>query len=130
MSTKLKSSPIEQFSLVFVIMSVGFIGLLAMGLIPAPQQQSMLGICIYEVAYLGPPDNQLVVAWTQPPCSHSISILDPQQHNRMYHSSAPTGCGKVVIYNDPRVDAPAADTFPQLCQQQHSTRRALGEEPQ
>ena len=113
-----------EITLIFLFVLIFMVTNAAMKLHAQRPQQPQLGICIYETIYLGPPENRLVVAWTQPPCSNTIGILNSAEHNRMQHSSAPTGCGRAAIYNNPRLNAPAADTFPQLCLQRNRPRNA------
>ena len=76
-----------------------------------PQQ---LGICIYEALY-DASEQTLVVGWAPQPCSPMIDISNPVIHEQLLHSRASGRCGKVYVRAHPALDAPLADTFPQLC---------------
>jgi len=73
-----------------------------------------LGICMYEALY-DAPEQSLVVGWMPQPCNHLIDISNPVMHEQLLHSRASGRCGKVYVRAHPALDAPLADTFPQLC---------------
>jgi len=85
------------------------------------RSDAALGTCIYEAIYDGA-EQKLIVGWTHPPCSSSVSIMNPVEHEQMIHSAATTQCGKTVIYSEPQLDAPVADTFGILCIQKRAQK--------
>ncbi len=101
----------RKLAMCLIFLSAGFI------LRGEAAKSSVLGSCIYEVTYEGPPDNRLIVGWLHPPCDLQFDFTADIDTKALRRNAATISCGRTTIYMSRYHSGPVADTFPSLCSQ-------------